>query len=374
MSLITDLLSKIKQQEPERGVPPLLKNSVQQSAAGRRMRNRFAIPIVVILAVAVTGVAAMFFVDYFGRPAKTLTPPRFFAPQTVTPAEVATPATSAQAIAPQSVQPHDPEVISSQSQPIKKEPLPNIVKEDSGKAAAGSSVRIKAPVKKLAQRTAQKTAQSPGDDLKEVKREKASGVSSEEQREKTDKISKQDKDVYLYAARTYESRKDYQQALSNYKKVLTIDPANFMVMNNIASALIQLGAYEEAIRYAEKALKTQKDYIYSLINMGIAYSQLGRFMEGEGYLQRALGMEKSNRNALLNLGLLYENSKAYNKAREIFARLSDTGDGQGYLGLARISEKQGKTSEAVDYYRAAMSVEKRESQIWNFANDRIWQL
>jgi tetratricopeptide (TPR) repeat protein len=145
-------------------------------------------------------------------------------------------------------------------------------------------------------------------------------------------------------------------------------------MNNISSTLIQLGSYDEAIRYAEKALHIRKDYIYSLINMGVAYSHLGKYKEGEGYLQRALLMEPSNRNALLNIGLLYEKSNALNKAREFFVRLSDTGDAQGYIGLARLAEKQGRPSEAINFYKLVVSVENRDSQVWNFANDRIWQL
>jgi tetratricopeptide (TPR) repeat protein len=135
-----------------------------------------------------------------------------------------------------------------------------------------------------------------------------------------------------------------------------------------------LGSYDEAVRYAEKALHIRKDYIYSLINMGIAYSHLGNYKQGESYLQRALLMEPSNRNALLNIGLLYEKSNALDKAREYFVRLSDKGDARGYIGLARIAEKQGRTPEAINFYRLVMSVENRDSQVWNFANDRIWQL
>jgi tetratricopeptide (TPR) repeat protein len=350
MSLITDLLSKVKQQEPKRDVPPLLKDSVQQATTERQKRNKFTILLVVFMAIAVTGVGAMFLIDFFDKPAKTL-PPRL-------------------PIAATSLQPREPVVVPSPPQAAEKVAMQVTIKEESEKIKVAPPHHKKASPKRLARKTAAKSA----GDWKEMKQERASGVNSEEQDDENEKISKQDKEVYLYTARTYEEQKNYQQALSNYRKVLTVDPGNFMVMNNISSALIQLGSYDEAIRYAEKALLIRKDYIYSLINMGVAYSQLGKHNEGEGYLQRALLMEPSNRYALINLGLLYEKRKAYDKAREYFVRLSDRGDAQGYIGLARIAEKQGRPSEAIDFYRLVMSVENRDSQVWNFANDRIWQL
>jgi tetratricopeptide (TPR) repeat protein len=355
MSLIADLLSKVKQQEPKRDVPPLLKDSVQQATVERQARNKYTIPLVVVMAIAVTGVGAVFLMDFFDKPAKTL-------PHT--------PAVPIQAIPAPAVQQREPAVAISPPQTAGKDEIHTAAKKEPIRTEAASVVHKKASPKRQVQKAAPKLA----GDWQEMKQERASGVRSEAQGEETEKISKQDKDVYLYTARTYELQKNYQKALSDYRKVLTVDPRNFMVMNNISSALIQLGSYDEAIKYAEKALHIRKDYIYSFINMGVAYSQLGRYNEGEGYLRRALLMEPSNRYALLNLGLLYEKSKAYDKAREIFIRLSDTGDAQGYIGLARIAEKQGRTAEAVNYYRAAMSLEVSNSPIWNLANDRLWQL
>lgn len=352
MSLITDLLSKVKQQEPKRDVPPLLKDSIHQATTERRTRNKYVIPLVVVMAIAVTGVGAMFFMDSFDKPSKPLS---------------LNPAVPASAPA---VQRHESAVTKSLPQAAVKGAIQTTAMEKPDRREEVSAIKKKA----LPKRHVRKTSSKPLGGWKEMKQERASAVSREDQTEGTEIISKQDKDVYLYAARTYEEEKNYQKALSSYRKVLTADPGNYMVMNNISSTLIHLGAYDEAIRYAQEALRVRKDYIYSLVNIGVAYSRLGKYREGEGYLQRVLLMEPSNRYALFNLGLLYEKDNAYDKARECFVRLSAMGDARGYLGLARIAEKQGRASEAINFYRSAMSVEKRHSQTWDFANDRIWQL
>ena len=189
------------------------------------------------------------------------------------------------------------------------------------------------------------------------------------------KISAQDdKDFYLYTARTYELQKNYQQALANYKKVMVIEPDNFVVMNNIACAMIHLGAYEEAIEYAKGALSIRKGYVPSLINLGVAYGRLGKHQESEGYFLRALSVEPKNRIILLNLGLICEKMDALDRAGGYFATLSETGDAEGYLGLARIAEKQKRTKDAVSFYQTVISLGKADSQPWIFANERLMQL
>jgi len=175
-------------------------------------------------------------------------------------------------------------------------------------------------------------------------------------------------------ARTFEMEKNYHLALSNYKKVIVIEPDNYVVMNNISCTLIRLGSYEEAIEYAKRALSLRRDYTPSLTNLGAAYGQLGKYHESEGYLLKALSMEPKNRVILLNLGLIYEKMGALDKAGKYFVSLSETGEVEGHMGLARIAEKQGRTADAVSFYKTAMSFDNAGSQAWNFANERLLQL
>ncbi len=166
----------------------------------------------------------------------------------------------------------------------------------------------------------------------------------------------------------------YSKALSNYKKVLTIEPNNYIVMNNISSMLIYLRSYDEAILYAQKALNIKKDYPSPLINIGIGYGCLGKVSESERYFQRALAIEPSNHNALLNLGILYEKQNSLEKANEYFVKLSDVGDVQGYLGRARIAEKRKRIADAIHYYRLVVSTDAGDSQISDTARERLLQL
>ncbi|MCL4558299.1 MAG: tetratricopeptide repeat protein [Deltaproteobacteria bacterium] len=182
------------------------------------------------------------------------------------------------------------------------------------------------------------------------------------------------RDVYLYTASTYESKRDYYQALYNYKKALELDPENYIILNNISSMLIRTGSYEEAITYLKNALAIKNTYTPSLINLGIACIRLGKLTEGEGYFTKALSIEPSNKHAIVNLAILQERTGDLDKAYASFHRLSEMGDIQGYLGLARISEKKGKNLDAARIYREILSMGDVDPKLKKLARERLSQV
>jgi len=326
MSLITDLLSRVRQPDPKRDIPPILRDSVLEETARRKAGKRLLIPVIVLFGV-VLGFGAISLWESFLTPRTVSRITEHTTPEVQHIRQLAVPL--------------PPQSRSEVAQPAQS---------PAGPQAVYTAVERK-PKSKPVRPT----------------REKSVTKSSEQ-----DAI--QDKYLYLYMARTFEMEKNYHLALSNYKKVIVIEPDNYVVMNNISCTLIRLGSYEEAIEYAKRALSLRRDYTPSLTNLGAAYGQLGKYHESEGYLLKALSMEPKNRVILLNLGLIYEKMGALDKAGKYFVSLSETGEVEGHMGLARIAEKQGRTADAVSFYKTAMSFDNAGSQAWNFANERLLQL
>ena len=183
-----------------------------------------------------------------------------------------------------------------------------------------------------------------------------------------------DKDSLLYSARAYESKKDYYQALLNYKKALELDPQNYIIMNNISSVLIHMENFSDALRYLENALSIKRDYVPSLINLGISYIRLGNSVEGESYLLKALSIEPSNKYAMFNIAIFYERQGDNDAAYNYFYKLLEMGEIQGRLGTARIAEKQGNRSLAVRVYKEILSMGGVDTQIKKMANERLLYL
>jgi tetratricopeptide (TPR) repeat protein len=119
------------------------------------------------------------------------------------------------------------------------------------------------------------------------------------------------------------------------------------------------------------ALTVQKNYVPSLINLGVANIRLGNMTEGEMYLLKAKSVEPSNKTMLFNLGLLYENTSNYRESLIAFQRLADMKDTGGYLGVARIFEKQGNRVEAEKKYKEILSMDNIDPAVRQLANERL---
>ncbi len=374
MSLLADLLSRVKYKSASAGegrktdIPPDLKQVVSSSAEKEATKKKvLTLSILVFLAIA-SGFGAVYLMESYIKPSA-----KKQIAKTTAPTQIET-------------RPALPEVESPKPQAPATKPEPSETKPKDAKPKPAKEIPKQKPEqKKTPESKITDSSQLPVDRKDDKDSEdKADNRQTVNNRQKPDiqnsipdaqrSTLNAQKDVYLYTARTYESKNDYHQALLNYKKAMEIDPGNYIIMNNISSVLIHLGSFEESIKYAKDALTIKKDYVPSLINIGIAYIRLNNPAEGEAYLSKALSIEPSNSYALLNLGLLYEKRGDNDRAYGYFSKLSEMGDIQGHLGIARIAEKQGRNSDAVRIYRAILSMNNIDTKTRKLVNDRLLQL
>ena len=359
MSLITDLLSKVKQREGRRAVPPTLTDAVFKSRAERQTRKKLGVILLLIFLLIGGWFGVVSLMENLKeRPAvvRAPVPPR---PAFVPSSQPATPVLQAQ--------PHtDPGVAGARASSM----AGTVPMTERMKASPARSYRKRIKARKFTEGTVLEKDSTTN----EVRREKASGEELSGSTKASQVFNRDDKDFALYAARTYETQGKYHQALLQYKTVLAMEPSNYAVMNNISGMLIYLGSYEESMKYAQRALNLMKDNVPSLVNMGIDYSYLGKPSESEVCLRRALTIEPGNRYALLNLALLYEKQSAFDKADQYYERLSQEGDAQGYMGLARTAEKQNRIADAIHFYSMVKSMDNTDSKASNTASERLMRL
>jgi len=178
-------------------------------------------------------------------------------------------------------------------------------------------------------------------------------------------------DAYLFAARSAEARRDYSQAMQQYRKALEVDPQNYRVLNNIASTSLTLGMYQDALGFASRALQLKGDYVSALVNAGIAHGKLGNESGARAMLGRAVLVDPANRSALYNLALSQERSAAWDESLNSYRRLADTGDAQGVLGMARVKERRGDRFDALRLYREVTSHPDAGQRLKDLARERI---
>jgi len=178
-------------------------------------------------------------------------------------------------------------------------------------------------------------------------------------------------DAWLFAARTAETRRDYTQAMVKYRKVLEADPQNYRIMNNLASICLNLGLHDQALSYANQALKLKADYVSALVNGGIAQGRLGNDAGARAMLGRAVLSEPANRQALYNLALSQERGNVLEDALKTWRRLADTGDANGVLGMARVKERRGEQQEALRLYQEVTTHPEASQRVKESARERI---
>ncbi|MFO0752393.1 MAG: hypothetical protein U0411_03590 [Thermodesulfovibrionales bacterium] len=387
MSLLADLLSKVKATGGKRDVPPDLREAVADFARRAALRRKVVVLSLAALLAVGSGFGAVYVLEHYVKPAgRQKEAARSGA---AAPLPAASPAAVTAASATPSPAPVAPVPQPGGSAP----PEPAAGAKTGNRTAAGESAPPRAPLPKrhkntsgAPQRVVRKNKPEQQGEIGSP-HEKAApvavpastpiaapGAAPAPARQQPSREELADKDTCLYAARTFEARKEYPQALAQYRKALELDPESYLVMNNIAGVLIQTGAYEESMHYSRRALAARQNYAPSLVNLGVASIRLNNLTEGEGYLSKALSIEPANRLALLNLALLQEKTKEYDKASRAFTRLAETGDLQGNLGMARIAEKRGQRREAVRFYREILSLNDLDTKTRKMINERLQAL
>lgn len=328
MSLLSELLSKIKHPELSKEVPPGLRSTVSALKKKESTRRRLAIVMILAVVTVSAGFATVYLIEvYLKGGAGQIVSQKGMAvkqkKQQIEPSQAAL-----------NEKPHKEFFIENQKRTVEtaKAIQPEKRSEEKGiREKAKDDIKPqKMPFK------SKKDTPNKGSIFKKAKENEA--PSSVDDAIKTEKLKPDtyEKDLYLYMAKNYEAKRDYSNALSSYKKVLSIEPKNYRVMNNIASILIQLNSYNEARVYLQMALDIRNDYVPGLINMGIVLARIGETQNAKDSFLRALALEPDNRDAILNIAIFYEKDGSYDKAREYYSRLKQMGDQHGDLGLERI--------------------------------------
>ena len=248
MSLLVDLLSKTKTKESRKDIPPDLRKAVVDGTYKKKTRRKVIILSILVLIVFLAGFGTIYVMENFKSSLSTTIATKTDSRQPIpTPSirdEVppspskATAHISTTSLAPKA---HSFEQISQGKPKTTGESSPKAARSRSRKGERGIPTTIRMQ------------AQSAG------KGSTAETFSDEKAQQKTNK------DVYLFAARTHETRGEFKQALVNYLKALELNPTNYIIVNNIAGIYIRLKLPSDALIYASKALDIKASYAPSLI-------------------------------------------------------------------------------------------------------------
>ncbi len=360
MSLLADLLSKIKQPQLKREIPPNLKNIVMNSEKMSAQKKKLIILALVLTVSATTG----FFLVYFIQSLSENQISNISAPSTEVIATAQNPVMAIKESAAPEIKP----VSKSQNQTEQKK-LPGTTPPKPAKKTDMSRLSKKTSGTNKAAAVSHKNAIPPLPEADSA--EKRSGKKKISPPPEVHQPDTSKRDAHLYRAREFETQKNYSQALSSYKKALEVDNENFNILNNIAFIYLQLDLDEDAVIFSQMALNINENYTPALINLGIALAKTGNVHEAEEPFKRAASLQPDNQTVFFNLAVMNEQLGSYDEASEYYSHLIKLGSAKGSLGLARIYEKQGMKEEALQLYKDIYALDSVDSSTKFKAKQRI---
>jgi Flp pilus assembly protein TadD len=163
----------------------------------------------------------------------------------------------------------------------------------------------------------------------------------------------------------------YSEAVTAFRKVVNREPDNFEAQFNLGFAYLGWGRYSNAVTELKKTLGLNSRNAEVWSNLAIAYENLGNNSEAAGSLQKAVDLDPTNIVARMNLGAIYANANQFAKAAAIFKQVvSIEGTHQeALMNLSKCYMGLGQIAEAKQYLKqAAMGNASNGEAHWELGN------
>ena len=116
----------------------------------------------------------------------------------------------------------------------------------------------------------------------------------------------------------YMARKQYREAMEQYKTLAEQDPRNAVYLNKLGIALHQQTALGAALKYYERAVKVNPQYADAENNIGTIWYQRKKYSKAVRAYQRAIKMRDDMPVLYSNLGYAYFSQGKYDQSIAAF--------------------------------------------------------
>ncbi len=334
MSLLVELLSKLKRDRKGKAISPM----IEQVAKKRRGSRVFYLAVVLM---AVLSIASGFMLVSIlqSRKSTTLRVERAEKEKSeMEPAPVIKKKTESEKVVVSQVKPSESKSETKKAEPINSE-AERPLEQDKGKTSSPVAAKEKAETKKP------------------EPKKPTSSVAKENTGVKPPPVTKKREnavDYFLYSALKAERKGRYKEAFQGYSKALQIRQKDALILNKLSYLSLKLGDIQAAINYANRALRIEPDSVEAMLNLSVALFRAGRIDEAEEWLDRAYRLSPEDERVIYNLAVFHERKGELERAEALYRELFSRGLLRGILGLARIEERRGNSKKALEYYSLAL--------------------
>ncbi len=151
----------------------------------------------------------------------------------------------------------------------------------------------------------------------------------------------------------------WENSITLFEHTLAVTDKNFVIHNNLGTALAQQGKTREAMAHYAQALQIKPSYVEAHYNLGKFLAEQGKIQEAITHYTQALRMKPDFDAAHNNLGNLLARQGKIREAADhyIQALRSNPNYAQAHYNLAVLQAQQGRIQEAIASYTQALEIE-----------------
>jgi len=112
--------------------------------------------------------------------------------------------------------------------------------------------------------------------------------------------------VFEALGRAYDGEGETQNAVTNFKRSIAIDPTMFESLNNLGTTYFRIANFEEAEKNFLAALRLKPQAVEARYNLGLCYERWGKYSEATREFELAVLGAPEDAEAQYQLGLSYE--------------------------------------------------------------------
>ena len=161
-------------------------------------------------------------------------------------------------------------------------------------------------------------------------------------------------------ATAFHTRGEFEQAIPEYKKAITLNPNSAILYNRLGVAYSELKQYDAALDAYQMALALSPMTAEPHYNIGLVYLKQGDLSRAVEAFKRAIAIDNKWEDAYIGLGEVYlkqgnleQAVRAYKQA----IRLNSNGNPSATLGLGKVYTKQGRLDDAITAIEKAIEIQ-----------------
>ena len=161
-------------------------------------------------------------------------------------------------------------------------------------------------------------------------------------------------------ATAYHDLGEFEQAISEYRKAIALNPNSPIIYNRLGVAYSELKQYDAALDAYQKALALSPMTAEPYYNMGLVYLKQGDLPRALKAFKRATTINAEWEDAYTGLGEVYLKQGDLGQAAHAYrqaTRLNPNGNPNAILGLGKTYVKQGRLDDAITAVEKAIEIQ-----------------